>query len=155
MTNCTGEYVQYPDAETCRQVCARLPEGTDGDTKVNTVGCRTRQARAAAIEPFTHCKFAGPGANGECGSNCEAFCGLMQTICTEATSEYFYANEADCLDDCSGLLDLGDYSAADDLKYFEGDHVQCRLFHVGASVLEPGYHCEHSIGGTPCVTRDR
>ena len=83
LANCTGKYEQYRSPEQCLEVCKRLPAGTPGDGNVNSVECRTRQARFAESEAFLYCKSAGPLGAGKCGSNCESYCSLMDATCTQ------------------------------------------------------------------------
>ncbi len=148
---CKDDYAQYTDLQTCLDVCELFPSGEEDDAKVNTVHCRLRQANLARLEPFTHCPMAGPGGHGECGTNCEGFCDIMMAVCTEETADHYYASRADCLQDCSSLPDLGTYTVATPAAQFVGGHVQCRLFHASAASQEASYHCEHALGGEPCV----
>jgi hypothetical protein len=57
---------------------------------------------------------------------------------------------ATCLTECRALPDLDGYTISD----YQGEHVQCRLFHVSAATAEPDYHCEHALGSAPCAVPD-
>jgi hypothetical protein len=163
MTNCKGKYEQYRNFEQCVEVCKRLPEGTSGDENVNSVQCRVRQAAFAESEPFVYCKSAGPLGAGKCGSNCVAYCSLMQTTCTaESTSgnlelSYFADSQA-CLAACGAIPTHEDdptqysSSATASPSCFVGNTVYCRIYHVAAALEQdaPDEHCPHAMGGDPC-----
>jgi hypothetical protein len=164
MSNCKGRYEQYRNFKQCVEVCRKMPAGTPGDQKVNTVECRIRQAGFAESEPFVYCKSCGPLGAGECGSNCVSYCELMKTTCTsESTAgnslpSYFETTEA-CLGACSAIAPSAsaptDYStsAAADPVSFAGNHVFCRTYHVVNAITEsaPDEHCPHAMGADPCV----
>ena len=163
MTNCKGKYEQYRTFDQCVQVCKRLPEGTAGDEDVNSVQCRIRQATFAESEPFVYCKSAGPLGAGKCGSNCVAYCSLMQTTCrAESTSgnlelSYFTDSQA-CLAACGAIPPHQDdpvqysSSATASPSCFVGNTVYCRIYHVAAALEQdtPDEHCPHAMGGDPC-----
>lgn len=139
MEACTGTNAAYTTRETCLGVCARLPEGDPLEpAERNDVVCRLRQAQLArgTGEPSTHCQPAGPGGDGVCGSNCEAYCSLMQQSCPAE-----YAETDDCMAKCEGLRDDKSF---DVVKHHEGDTLQCRLVHVSSATVTPASHCAHS-----------
>jgi hypothetical protein len=146
MAGCTGANAVYADPQICASTCDALPLGTDGDELGNTVYCRLRNAELAPAEPETYCPIAGPGGNGVCGSNCEGYCTLMQQICPSMFTSTF-ATLTGCKTQCDASIpDLGGYSIA--IK--SGDSLQCRLYHLGAATLDPGLHCPHAAGESPC-----
>jgi hypothetical protein len=163
MTNCKGKYEQYRTFGQCVEVCKRLPEGQSGDEDVNSVQCRVRQAQFAESEPFLYCKSAGPLGAGRCGSNCLAYCSLMQTTCTPESTENnlelsYFADTQACLADCGAIPTHED----DPLQYsssatatpscFVGNTLYCRIYHVAAALEQdtPDEHCPHAMGGDPC-----
>jgi hypothetical protein len=163
MSNCKGKYEQYRTFDQCVEVCKRLPEGTSGDENVNSVQCRVRQASFAEAEPFVYCKSAGPLGAGKCGSNCVAYCSLMQTTCTADSTvgnlelSYFADSQA-CLSACGAIPtheeDPVQYSssATASPSCFVGNTVYCRMYHVAAALEQdtPDEHCPHAMGGDPC-----
>ena len=163
MTNCKGKYEQYRSFDQCVQVCKKLPEGTAGDQDVNSVQCRIRQAGFAESEPFVYCKSAGPLGAGKCGSNCVAYCSLMQTTCTDESTvgnlelSYFENSQA-CLSACGAIQahtdDPTQYSssATASPSCFVGNTIYCRMYHVAAALEQdtPDEHCPHAMGGDPC-----
>jgi hypothetical protein len=163
MTNCKGKYEQYRTFDQCVQVCKKLPEGTAGDHDVNSVQCRIRQADFAEAEPFVYCKSAGPLGAGKCGSNCVAYCSLMQTTCTDESTvgnlelSYFENSQA-CLSACGAIPahtdDPAQYSssASASPSCFVGNTIYCRMYHVAAALEQdtPDEHCPHAMGGDPC-----
>lgn len=146
-SNCTGAFAVYTSYDTCLAVCADLPQGDPGDRNVNSVQCRLHAALVAGDEVPHYCPIAGPGGNGECGSNCEGLCSLRAQICAP------YADVAvdTCLRNCAKLEDLGTYSTDLSQNQYSGPHVQCRLYHVSAAaVVDAQQHCLHVDGAPPC-----
>jgi hypothetical protein len=163
MSNCKGKYEQYRTFDQCVQVCKKLPEGTAGDEDVNTVQCRIRQAAFAESEPFVYCKSAGPLGAGKCGSNCVAYCSLMQTSCTAQSTEgnlelSYFADSQSCLSACGAIPvhedDPVQYSssATASPSCFVGNTLYCRTYHIAAALEQdtPDEHCPHAMGGDPC-----
>ena len=160
--NCTGKYEQYRTFDQCVEVCKRLPAGELGDDDVNTVSCRLRQAEYAVSEPFVYCKSAGPLGAGRCGSNCLAYCSVMQATCTSESTAgnlelSYFASSQECLQACGALpSDEGpeqySSSASAEPSSFVGNHVYCRTYHVAAALEQntPDEHCPHAMGGQPC-----
>lgn len=163
MSNCKGKYEQYRTFDQCVEVCKRLPEGQSGDEDVNSVQCRVRQAQFAESEPFVYCKSAGPLGAGKCGSNCVAYCSLMQTTCTAESTvgnlelSYFDDSQS-CLAACGAIPSHEDdpvqysSSATASPSCFVGNTVYCRMYHVAAALEQdtPDEHCPHAMGGDPC-----
>jgi hypothetical protein len=155
--SCVGEEAQYTDLDACLAACPLFPEGTAGDTVGNSLGCRLTQALRASSEPVTYCTWAGPGGDGQCGSNCEGFCTLMAKSCTPTTtsapSDYFPSPE-ECVSTCAGLPTAGPYCATSK-SVTSGNSLQCRLYHVAAGIYaDDSYvHCPHAMGLSLCVQR--
>ena len=110
---------QYNDMDQCLAVCELLPPGEPNDRNVNTVECRLRLARQAEYEPLNVCPQAGIAGVGACGSSCEAYCSLMNQVCTETTTEglsghYYFDNPEDCMEACSEVPDMPPFSVNDD-----------------------------------------
>ena len=74
-------------------------------------------------------------------TECEAYCLLMQSACTQSDAVFFSAQG--CGDACvrfptSGRCDdFNEPATCDDL----GDTVQCRLYHAGAARNDPEANC--------------
>jgi hypothetical protein len=153
---CSGPLEQYRDRAQCLKVCNFLPEGELAGEDNNSASCRLRYAGkaryASGTELAAYCRQAGPGGDGRCGSNCEGYCEIMMSVCTENSADvYHFEERAECLDSCSKLpaSDIA-YSTSDPLVS-DGNHVQCRLFHVtSAAMLDTEEHCEHAVGVTLC-----
>jgi hypothetical protein len=150
MEACTDENAVYPRIETCLGVCARLEPGDEFEhTNANNVACRLRQARLALRSPDdarTTCRSAGPGGDGICGTNCEAYCELLDETCPKE-----FAEIDDCPEICKGIPDLRAGSLL-----AEGNTLQCRLLHVGNATLDTKTHCPHSSAAPtkPCIDND-
>lgn len=161
---CKGKYEQYRTFDQCIRVCQRLTPGVEGDKDTNTVSCRLRQAELAEAEPFVYCKSAGPLGEGKCGSDCISYCGLMEQVCTAASTagnlepSYFPSSQA-CLSACAALptdTEGPSYyssSATAEPTSFIGNNVFCRTYHVAAAIEQdtPDEHCPHAMGGDPCI----
>jgi hypothetical protein len=136
MTNCVDDFVVYKSRDVCLDVCAALDPGDELEPAGNTVACRMFEANEAEREPDSHCKSAGPGGGNACGSDCEAWCGLLEQACP---------TDFAALDDCEALCaGLQDNSKFDANTYYETDTVECRLIHVGAALRDPEGHCSHA-----------
>jgi hypothetical protein len=146
-------------------VCKRLPEGTPGDERVNTVECRLRQAQFAASEPISYCKSSGPLGEDKCGSNCLSYCSLMQGSCTPASTAgnlepSYFVDESACLAACDAIEpDDGSpvaYSSSPSAQpsSYVGNNVYCRTYHVAAGLEQAAEdeHCPHAMGGEPCTS---
>lgn len=135
--NCSGKNAVYASEATCYGVCARLPLGDENEPKdENTVSCRLQRAKHAAMEPDEDCRFAGPGGHGDCGENCEAYCGIRQGLCAQEFEE------SECVRLCGGLVDREEYSTNTDQG---GPNIQCRLWHISAATASDTLvHCGHA-----------
>lgn len=155
---CTGDLQQYRDRAQCLKICSFLPEGELAGADANTATCRLKYAGkaryASGTELAAYCRQAGPGGDGRCGSNCEGYCSVMMRVCTEDSADvYHFEQAAQCIAACEQLpqSDIA-YSTSDPLVS-DGNHVQCRLFHVtSAAMLDTEEHCEHAVGVTLCST---
>jgi hypothetical protein len=152
-----GGTAQYLSREGCLAQCASMPRGAETDKEVDSVGCRLRAAKAAAVgNKEENCRAAGAVGGGVCGRNrCAAFCKQVTTRCTAAyTSMIPYANEAECLAAC-GPGRAFDFDVSKPEVFFEGADLNCRIAHLVAS-FDPGegfgppsHHCWHTdVKGT-------
>ncbi len=145
--NCTQGNAVYPDKATCLAVCADLPPGgPSAPANSNTVSCRARLATLAGSSQVEYCASAGPGGNGSCGNDCEAYCTLLQAICPDDYKAV--ASVRPCTDSCKALEDEKGFSAAQQ----QGDTVQCRLVHLMAAAKDPAAaaaECPHASFQTP------
>jgi hypothetical protein len=166
LANCTGKYEQYRNRTQCLEVCKRLPEGAPGDDLVNTVQCRIAQAGFAESEAFHYCKSAGPLGEGRCGSNCAAYCSLMDATCTKTSTDgnielSYFEDTAACLANCSAMATdpsappYYSSSATIEPNSLVGNNIYCRTYHVAAGIEQdtPSEHCPHAMGGDPCIAQ--
>lgn len=138
MEACTGKNAVYSTDEMCLAVCKLLDPGDQLEPIGNTVECRMIQADLAKSEPEDHCKAAGPGGNGACGTDCDAYCQLFPKACPDDDE---YKSKAGCLKACGGLTDQDRFDLMAD---HEGDSIECRLVHVSSASLKPKDHCSHA-----------
>jgi len=149
LANCTGSTQVYINRTQCLGLCGVMAEGQLGEDRGDTAHCRLTHAIAARDtgEPASHCPQAGPGGAAgvadapSCATNCEGLCSAMLGVCPEQ-----YASLNACLDECSGVPNLGGYNTG----IGQGNSVQCRLFHLVAAAAAPEPHCTHAAGATPC-----
>jgi hypothetical protein len=134
---CVGANEQYGSTADCLATCAAWQTGSQGEMTNNTLGCRTYHAGAAIANANTHCRHAGPGGDGQCGTNCQGFCRLVTHACTGGNQQY--NNETECTTMCSGFAALPPYEASQQ----SGDTFACRLYHATAASTSPGTHCAH------------
>lgn len=138
LENCRGENTVYNTLAGCLAFCRYLEPGSANEPLPNTVACRAREASFAEREPDDHCKAAGPGGNGLCGTDCEAYCQVYPEVCPD---DYAYSSTAACLKACSGLTDQDSFDVTRD---HDGDTIECRLVHTVASTIESEAHCAHA-----------
>jgi hypothetical protein len=135
---CTGEFAQYSSMDTCLGVCKQFAEGDPGNPTGNNLACRKQQAGLAVStgETNVHCKQAGPGGAGVCGSNCESYCFLYEKVCPDD-----FALVPNCVSACAGVRDVGSF----DVKVnHDGDNIQCRLVHTSSATVDKEGHCWHA-----------
>ena len=150
---CVGDALQYRDAAQCLRICAALPAGAINDDRVNSASCRRRYAGKArylaGVELATTCRYAGPGGDGRCGSNCEGLCSIAMAACGPGLSDpYFYESIDDCLRDCADLP-AAPYQYG---KISSGNSLECRLFHASSAIMaDADEHCEHTLGISLCA----
>jgi hypothetical protein len=138
MNICTGDNAVFPKREQCMGFCTKLEPGDDEEfEKTNTVACRLHVLASAALEA-SDCKAAGPGGNGICGTDCDAYCTVYPLACPK---DFAYGDTAGCLKACNGLVDQDRYNLTDD---HEGDTIECRLVHTSSATVAPDEHCPHA-----------
>jgi len=133
----TGDVIQYKSLLSCTKSCPAFVLGTLQDTSSNTLGCRFSHALAALESPAQNCAAAGPSGGGVCGTNCDAYCTLMLSICPSV-----YENQADCNTSCVAMVGVSDTVYNTSLA---GDTLQCRIYHsTFAAEGNPNLHCMHA-----------
>lgn len=156
MESCTGSQLQYRDHAQCMKICEMLPEGELGQINENTVSCRAKYVGDArygsGTELEAYCRRGGPGGAGYCGSDCEGFCALMMHVCSGSdVGVYQFQSSEACVETCEALPTSGEGYSVSNPLIADGNHVECRLFHVtSAAMLDPEEHCEHAMGVTLC-----
>jgi hypothetical protein len=136
--NCIGDNAVYNTLEGCLGFCRYLKPGASVEPEPNTVACRAREASFAEREPDDHCKAAGPGGNGTCGTDCDAYCEVFPQVCPD---NYAYPSQKACLKACGGLTDQDSFDLVRD---HDGDTIECRLVHTVSSTEDPEAHCAHA-----------
>ncbi len=137
MDNCTGDNAVYAARESCVNTCNALPAGEPTEPIGNNVECRMKEAKSARQFPEDFCIAAGPGGEATCGSNCEAWCQLLEAECP---GEFEVLDN--CEQSCSSIPDDGGFDVVDS---YASDDIQCRLIHLGAVGGDPdSTHCGHA-----------
>jgi hypothetical protein len=169
MSKCTGSLKVYDRNEECMGVCALMDPGDRlKGSQGNTLACR-QELLATSFEPTTECALVGPGGHdGQCGSDCEAFCSLRQQVCSGVPGQEDQPDlqsSDECLREC-GALAAQPFNPSEPSLSAErdtaGDTLQCRLIHVSEASVSPSLaliHCPHSqaIPGEepgPCTDDD-
>ncbi len=137
MEACNGPQALYTTRDICLGVCSKLDVGDAEDTHNNTLACRTYWANEALREAG-YCPSAGPGGNGQCGSDCEAYCQIFPQVCPD---DYKYQSTKDCLKFCETVPQKTTFDVVVD---HGGDSIECRLVHVSSAILKPKDHCPHA-----------
>lgn len=142
---CGDSPMAYPDEPTCGTICANsgIGMGAAGDTSGNTLGCRIYHAQAAATDADLHCPHASLWGGGVCGDLIENYCTGIEAACTGDNAPTW---TADCATDAAAYP-AGTPGAT------SGDSLDCRLYHLGAAMGDPGAHCGHAgpTGNGVCV----
>lgn len=145
-----ADFAEYDNTQACLDQCSQWPAGTEGAVDGDSLGCRLYHVGVAnQADPNTHCPHSAPNGGGVCvdpaAPTCAAYCTEYLKNCTKDLNAY--ADEADCLDQCShwwpGVKDAT-----------AGDSVGCRLYHAGAPAMsDAATHCPHAGpgGGGVCV----
>lgn len=147
---CSAIEADYSSVRACTDFCedgAQWAAGSDGDQAGNTVGCRIYHTEAAAAPGANvqfHCRHAGITGDRICGSLCENYCHLVQSICTGDNAQY--ASFETCTEQCQGLTPgsgIPDDGVPNDTT---GNTIQCRMYHATVGYLTEGQatHCPHS-----------
>jgi hypothetical protein len=135
IANCESDNAQYAARPSCINTCNALPPGNETEPFENTVHCRLVRAKGADSLPDEECVAAGPGGGNTCGSNCEAWCHLLESECRDE-----FVSLDDCPTACATLQDDGGFNV--DTSY-NRDDVQCRIIHLGAAAQDD-VHCNHA-----------
>ena len=137
----------YTSEEICLATCNLLPTGSVDEpaSTQNSVRCRLNAAlqakNASDAEKDDFCQAAGPGGNGDCGSNCESYCLLVEQAC-----DGINAVVPDCENKCRAFGDSKRFEVGNAMEQADhsGDTVQCRLVHASSAAVDPEGHCGHA-----------
>src|SRR5262249_47784895 len=87
----------------------------------------------------------GPGGNGTCGNNCDAFCVVALAVCPQD-----FADMEACSAACTQLpTDCGPYHVVQGVTP-DTNSIQCRIYHVDSATLDAETHCPHVKGDGLC-----
>ncbi len=161
MAACPDPAYVYASREMCLGVCHDLEaagkSGSPNDQSGDTIYCRMFYAQQAKSTGETStCPQAGPGGSGICGTNCEAYCILMQQTCPQEfkSPDLFKDSLSLCITECAKIPSIDAGFNADQQS---GNTINCRLYHVSAAAANPdapAMHCPHAAAEpdmTPCV----
>jgi hypothetical protein len=131
----------------CRGLCPHMQITEDrASAKVNTFDCRLRQVKNAAelgTDNVEECKASGAGGADKCGSDCEGYCQLYESVCGKFPG---LSRGDTCVSECEKLaVDPGKDAVA--AFGSASDTLQCRLAHLGAASSSEDtalVHCEHA-----------
>jgi hypothetical protein len=154
---------QYDDDRCeCQRLCPHLPRASLA-TSGNSLECRIDKLDLMSGEA-SDCIAAGRMGGGFCGSSCDVYCSLMQSLCPRHYGELDAggadADQVACLSQCSSLEDRGSFDPSPlgpDAKDTTVATRQCRLWHLGAAAIElellgpDNLHCNHAVGDGECL----
>jgi hypothetical protein len=125
MSKCTDANAVYSSFETCEAVCDQMAPGTQADSGIgrNTLACRLSRLETGFEVGF--CPQVGPGGDGVCGSDCDAFCSMRQAACGKLQPEEpEFKFPGLCERACPGLAYDPDFKVS---AQAGSDTIQCRL----------------------------
>lgn len=144
-----ADFKEYDNMQACLDQCGQWPVGEANATGGDSLGCRLYHVTVASMaDANVHCPHAGPSGAGVCvdpnAPTCASYCGTYLGNCKGDLNAY--ADEADCLDQCSHW-----YPGTKDMT--DGDTIGCREYHAGVALGMPDVHCPHAGpgGGGVCV----
>ena len=142
--HCKGEHAQYASEDECLAFCGHVPPGDPSDVerkKSATLACRQYYSGSPALtDPAGYCAAAGPFGGGHCGDRCTAFCQVALSACKPDAGMAPYASQPECKTACADftLIDGGADGGGEGLDGPDrGDTLNCRLFHLRKSAIEP------------------
>jgi hypothetical protein len=155
LSACTGAQRVYESRSQCLAVCEVLEPGllTD-DYPMDTVGCRKSHAyNALTVDPVPHCPHSGPGGANVCGTDCPAYCKLVQSACaTSFAAEFTDLDE--CISACSTLRGTGHLMyAVETAETDDANPLACRMLYATRAVASPSTleFCEAALGRDACL----
>jgi hypothetical protein len=155
MQSCTDLNAVYESPEQCLAACEVLDPGSNGDSIVNTVGCRQYHSYAALLAPQIHCPHAGPTGDGYCGAdseqvtaNCVSYCSLLKESC-QADFATSFRDSSECQAACSQLSGAAAQSGYSVVQAETGNTLECRVLHALRAFSDPSA-CAAALGGAPC-----
>lgn len=148
IANCTGELKAFESKSQCTEMCALLPQGTEGGSD-NTVGCRLAHARIGNSKE--ECRMASGFGGGACGGRCEVFCDMVDKNCIQPLGAGGpYPSKSTCFEACAGIA-YDEATSEGTSQPFEGaDTLNCRMYHMILSLDDQAGHCPHT--GIPSAT---
>lgn len=152
MGACTDENAQYESEDQCLALCDIFEEGVLGDSKGNTLACRTYHAEAALSGPDTHCPHAGPtGASvchdAETPGACPIYCELEARHCN--TDDPL----SECIEECATQFE--DEGGASGRGYAvataeDNDDLLCRFLQLSRAAEGDASACQQVDGDVSC-----
>lgn len=128
----------------CEGVCTHFQHAANPKNAVgNTFECKLKELGVAERlagqigEITSNCQALGTGGGKKCGTNCDGYCQLYETLCSDAKPD------PDCLAHCPKLRDDDTLDSRGAFSS-KSDTIQCRLAHLSAAAFDPGTHCAHA-----------
>jgi hypothetical protein len=150
---------QYESFEDCRALCVKglvtsepLLSTETQDKIRDTLACRRYHVYNHLLFKGSHCEHAGPGGDGHCGRICPAYCRLVKAACADGYTMKYGSNDAACVTECSGVIEIPEEDDQVDLHYNvetgkqPGNTIQCRLYHTTKAFRTPAMSCNSALG---------
>lgn len=144
LANCTGDDRAFENRPQCLKACGLMTQGKEGDTGVDTVGCRLSHAKIGKNKD--ECRKASAYGGDACGSHCDTFCAIVDANCIEplAPGAGPYPSRSTCFEECTAITyeATGSEGTAQPLK--GANTINCRMFHLLLSLDDREGHCPHT-----------
>lgn len=144
IANCTGDLRAFENRNQCLKACGLMTQGIEGDTGVDTVGCRLTHAKIGGTKD--ECRKASAYGGDACGSHCDTFCGLVAANCIEPLPPGAgpYPSRSTCFEQCNGLTYDPAASEGTAQPFAGSNTVNCRMFHLILALDDREGHCPHT-----------
>ncbi|HEV3194243.1 MAG TPA: hypothetical protein VGY54_27245 [Polyangiaceae bacterium] len=140
---------QYASSAECLAACSIL-SASNMATGMDTIACRTTHATNAVAKPYPHCWHAGPYGYEVCGTECEAFCILADSVCpgtyTGCRGKCPMLTKVAAPDTAAGAA--GVYTTSGPAT---GNTLDCREYHLGLALqgIDKAVSCANAGDKSP------
>lgn len=143
LASCTGDLRAYENRPQCLKTCGLMTQGKEGDTGVDTVGCRLSHAKIGQSKD--ECRKASAFGGDACGSHCDTFCAIVDANCIQpALADKPYPSRSTCFEQCGAFTYDAARGEGTAQPFNGGNTLNCRMFHLLLSLDDREGHCPHA-----------